>query len=327
MEDSHISIDTLARDYPGLFDSFQQRGLANALYGIYDGHVGKRASAFVSDTLHDRICRDPAFPDGSLLSLLAPGSADNVASGQENQEAKAAKEERPGPDGEAVCVEAATTTTSIEQVTESICRAMEAGFLQTDREFIEDALKAENKWKDGSTAVVVLLLDSHIFVANVGDSEALLGKRTYNKSAGAWEESFEVLTEIHKPTVPAERARIEKEGGFIVGGRVGGLSVSRSFGDRNMKLPIEEDGFWHGVLVDPHPHVMHRQLSSTDSFLLLGCDGVWENWSHQESVEFVFEKLDEGLNVDELTEAITRRAHTKGSQDNISATLLLFRWA
>jgi hypothetical protein len=35
MEDSHISIDTLARDYPGLFDSFQQRGLANALYGMY----------------------------------------------------------------------------------------------------------------------------------------------------------------------------------------------------------------------------------------------------------------------------------------------------
>lgn len=87
-----------------------------------------------------------------------------------------------------------------------------------------------------------------------------------------------------------------------------------------MKLPIEEDGFWHGVLVDPHPHVMHRKLVPTsyappalsrpspslsfltlavvrvlcctttqipipkpnrDCFLLLGCDGVWENWSHQ----------------------------------------------
>jgi hypothetical protein len=44
-------------------------------------------------------------------------------------------------------------------------------------------------------------------------------------------------------------------------------------------------------------------------------------------VEFVFEKLDEGLNVDELTEAVTRQAHAKGSQDNISATILLFRWA
>jgi hypothetical protein len=84
-----------------------------------------------------------------------------------------------------------------------------------------------------------------------------------------------------------------------------------------MKLPIEEDGFWHGVLVDPHPHVMHRKLVPTsyappstlsargavgrwawwyhnsiwkprpnrDCFLLLGCDGVWENWSHQ--VRFV----------------------------------------
>jgi hypothetical protein len=145
--------------------------------------VGKRASAFVSDTLHDRICNDPAFPVGSLLSLLAPGSADNVASDQENQEAKAAKEERPGieptaqvsapclavahfwvcvgmrcdagtssgPDGEAVCVEAATTTTSIEQVTESICRAMEAGFLQTDREFIEVWLSLDGGLVCGGT--------------------------------------------------------------------------------------------------------------------------------------------------------------------------------
>jgi hypothetical protein len=94
----------------------------------------------------------------------------------------------------------------------------------------------------------------------------MCSKREYNRSTGAWEESFEVLSEIHKPTVPAppcvsvcracrvvcavpwlgwlsggrvvvrqvpaERARIEKEGGFIIGGRVGGLSISRSFGDR-----------------------------------------------------------------------------------------------
>lgn len=44
-------------------------------------------------------------------------------------------------------------------------------------------------------------------------------------------------------------------------------------------------------------------------------------------MEFVFEKLEEGLNVDQITEALTRRAHAKGSQDNISATILLFRWA
>lgn len=139
---------------------------------------------------------------------------------------------------------------------------------------------------------------------------------------------------------------------------------------QNMKLPIEEDGFWHGVLVDPHPYITHRRLtpryrlsplgwlafqlilSSRDCFLLLGCDGVWENWSHQvrtrlsfmlttgyvgvhiadvsppfkECVDFIFEKLDDGVSVDELTEAITRRALEKGSLDNISATLILFKW-
>lgn len=331
MEDSHISIDDLARYYPDLFAPFQRRGLPNALYGIYDGHVGKRASAFVSDTLHDRICRDPAFPAAALLPLLLPAEVEEEKKEEKGPDEEMEKEKDDGKEEAkegSGCGGAAATATTVEQVTDGICRAMEAGFLQTDREFIEDAVREENRWKDGSTAVVALLLDAHLFLANLGDSEALLGKREYNRSAGAWEESFEVLSEIHKPTVPAERARIEKEGGFIIGGRVGGLSISRSFGDRNMKLPIEEDGFWHGVLVDPHPHVMHRKLVPTsDCFLLLGCDGVWENWSHQESVEFVFEKLDEGLNVDELTEAVTRQAHAKGSQDNISATILLFRWA
>jgi len=285
MEDSHISIDDLAQHYPDIFSPYAQRGLANAFYGIYDGHAGQKASAFVSYTLHHRICQHAAFLAGPLV---------------ENEMQR--------------------------EAIDSVCKALEEGFLQTDTEFINDALKAENKWKDGTTAVVALLLHSHLFIANVGDSEALLGKLKYNEISGTWEETFQVLTEMHKPTIPSERARIEEQGGFIVGGRVGGLSVSRAFGDRNMKLPVEEDGFWHGVLVDSHPYIMHQHLSSKDCFLLLGCDGIWENWSHQESVEFVFEKLNEGLGVSELAEAITKQALDKGSQDNISATIVLFRW-
>ena len=40
----------------------------------------------------------------------------------------------------------------------------------------------------------------------------------------------------------------------------------------------------------------------------------------------MFDKLEEGLRVGQLTEAITKEALKKGSQDNISATLILFRW-
>jgi hypothetical protein len=131
--------------------------------GRYDGHVGKRASAFVSDTLHDRICRDPAFPAATLLPLLLPAEAEEEKIEEKKEENKPDEEkekekeeeqqkekddskeekkekeeekERSGCDGAAT----AATATTVEQVTDGICRAMEAGFLQTDREFIEVAL-------------------------------------------------------------------------------------------------------------------------------------------------------------------------------------------
>jgi hypothetical protein len=36
----------------------------------------------------------------------------------------------------------------------------------------QDAVREENRWKDGTTAVVALLLDAHLFLANLGDSES-----------------------------------------------------------------------------------------------------------------------------------------------------------
>jgi hypothetical protein len=102
--------------------------------------VGKRASAFVSDTLHDRICRDPAFPAATLLPLLLPAEVEEEKKEEKGPDEEMEKEKDDGKEEEkegSGCGGAAATATTVEQVTDGICRAMEAGFLQTDREFIE----------------------------------------------------------------------------------------------------------------------------------------------------------------------------------------------
>eukprot|EP01090_Pellita_catalonica_P010366 TRINITY_DN2180_c0_g1_i3.p1 TRINITY_DN2180_c0_g1~~TRINITY_DN2180_c0_g1_i3.p1 ORF type:complete len:266 (-),score=47.85 TRINITY_DN2180_c0_g1_i3:332-1129(-) len=113
-----------------------------------------------------------------------------------------------------------------------VMRAIADSHVKTDNEFV-----AENKGKnDGSTSVVALILETKLYIANLGDSEAILCK-----SGDALD--FEVLTKIHKPTDPDERKRIEDANGVVFNGRLSGvIAVSRSFGDVDLKVPFDEGG-------------------------------------------------------------------------------------
>lgn len=75
----------------------------------------------------------------------------------------------------------------------------------------------------GTTAVMALLRGGrHLFVANVGDSRAVLSRRGTALD----------LSNDHKPEDPVELARITGAGGRVTpDGRVnGGLNLSRAFG-------------------------------------------------------------------------------------------------
>jgi serine/threonine protein phosphatase PrpC len=61
--------------------------------------------------------------------------------------------------------------------------------------------------RSGSCAVVLLVTKEAFYIANVGDSRALLSKK-----GGKIVES---ITTDHKPCEPSERARIEKGGGRV----------------------------------------------------------------------------------------------------------------
>lgn len=74
----------------------------------------------------------------------------------------------------------------------------------------------------GSTAVVALLVDKQLYVANAGDSRCVVGR-----DGQAIEMSFD-----HKPEDEPEKKRIEGAGGIVsCDGRVNnGLNLSRAIG-------------------------------------------------------------------------------------------------
>ena len=171
--------------------------------GVYDGHGGVEASAFLHQRLHMEVSLSLARAAPRLLEALAEARGGGGAkwSGES------------GGDGAMMPHDAV--------VKEAMCEA----FLACDADFIA------NHGSAGSTATTVLMLGQRAYCCNVGDSRTVLSR------AGR----AIALSSDHKPTREDEAARIKAAGGFIINKRVmGELAVSRAFGDSDFKKGIRE---------------------------------------------------------------------------------------
>jgi integrin-linked kinase-associated serine/threonine phosphatase 2C len=194
--------------------------------------------------------------------------------------------------------------------------ALEEGFLQADGLIIEAS--AKGGWKNGTTAVVCITMPPHtLYIANVGDSEAVLGKR---KDGGY---RPVCLTVKHKPTEKEEKDRIRNAGGHVVFGRLfGDLAVSRSLGDPDYKLPLSDTNF-----VSSEPHVQRVDLSyEEDDFLILACDGLWDVVSYQLAVDLVGQCRDSNGSALQCSKLLGKTALDKGSKDNVTVVVVFFNW-
>ena len=77
--------------------------------------------------------------------------------------------------------------------------------------YLRAALSAQPRWFDGTTAVVVLVVDGILTIGWCGDSRAVLGRKA--KGSKQWT-AFE-LSHDHKPTNPREHKRILQLGGMV----------------------------------------------------------------------------------------------------------------
>ncbi|CAM9572007.1 unnamed protein product [Discosporangium mesarthrocarpum] len=150
----------------------------------------------------------------------------------------------------------------------------------------------------GTTCVVAVVRNNKVTVANLGDSKCVLARVVNGQLCAV------PLSNDHKPDRPDERQRILAVGGqvgsrhLVVGsspsgpiripmgpsrvwyrcrGETMGLAMSRSLGD----------DVAHQAGVSSEPEVMEHTLDSSDQFLILATDGVWDVIDVGQAVQIV----------------------------------------
>lgn len=157
--------------------------------------------------------------------------------------------------------------------------ALNAACVSTNQRLSTSAVDV---YVSGSTAIIAFLRGPRVYVANVGDSRAVLARTAADGALRALD-----LSNDQKPDRPDEQARIVAAGGRVFEWGVPrvwlkdvdmpGLAMARSFGD----LAAESVG------VFAEPELSQVTLKPTDKALLLASDGVWEFISSQEAVDIV----------------------------------------
>ncbi|XP_032713531.1 integrin-linked kinase-associated serine/threonine phosphatase 2C isoform X2 [Lontra canadensis] len=164
-------------------------------------------------------------------------------------------------------------------VEKTVKRCLLDTFKHTDEEFLKQASSQKPAWKDGSTATCVLAVDNILYIANLGDSRAILCR--FNEESQ--KHAALSLSKEHNPTQYEERMRIQKAGGNVRDGRVlGVLEVSRSIGD----------GQYKRCGVTSVPDIRRCQLTPNDRFILLACDGLFKVFTPEEAVNFILSCLE-----------------------------------
>ena len=203
---------------------------------------------------------------------------------------------------------------SNENFPEDIPKAIKLGILNAEQDFLNNFALSENKEeiidKSGSCAIILLIVDTNAYIANVGDSRALLSMNNGNK--------YLEVTKDHKPNSPNEIIRIKKNGGNIyqsqtlinntdnmdLNGKIligpyrvlpGRLSVSRTIGDAEAKL-VKFGGNPNVITCEPEIFYYNLKEENID-FFILGCDGIYDQMSNKEVLDCAWMVLNEKDNI------------------------------
>ncbi|KAG5526018.1 hypothetical protein RHGRI_032341 [Rhododendron griersonianum] len=179
--------------------------------------------------------------------------------------------------------------------------------------------------RGGSTAVTAILMNGrNLWVANVGDSRAVLSKRG---------QAIQMSVD-HEPNT--ERNSIENKGGFVSNmpeikvkvlhsyleyetenkklsgdvARVNGqLAVSRAFGDKNLKSHLRSD-----------PDITSADVDGDTDLLIIASDGVWKVMANQEAVDIAKKIKDP----QKAAKQIVVESLNRESKDDISCIVVRF---
>eukprot|EP01125_Pyxidicula_operculata_P012037 TRINITY_DN3943_c3_g1_i1.p1 TRINITY_DN3943_c3_g1~~TRINITY_DN3943_c3_g1_i1.p1 ORF type:complete len:673 (-),score=135.87 TRINITY_DN3943_c3_g1_i1:54-2072(-) len=223
-------------------------------------------------------------------------------------------------------------------------KALSDTFFTINQQLIDESNTTNPSLKHcGCTAVVTMIIGNYLFVGNVGDARAVMfvgdnykfsaqdlnsndvknddfssRKITMKMEYGGNSQKFDCeankvvrLSYDHKPD--DEDERIRNAGGYVIKSRVDGvLGVARSIGD---------------ITVPPItclPYVATYAIPQVDDvFILMCCDGVWDELSDIEACSLARNMLkSKNNNLYQICNVIRDSAFFLGSEDNISVMLI-----
>ena len=245
------------------------------LFAVFDGHGGREASVVVKNN-YERILKDSEhFASADYDKALY----DSFFKTDEFLGSSVGKEQM-----KQVALENPESKSPLMKLLTG------AEDSKNPEERSEESFMLDSK---GCTANVVLIKGNDVYCANAGDSRCVLGSE--GKAVN--------LSEDHKPDNEIERNRIINAGSEIVEGRVdGNLNLSRSLGDLRHKqkpgLKPEEQP------ITCAPDIKKITIKPTDDFIVMACDGIWEQKSSQEIVDFIYDRIKKSTKLSKIIEEL-----------------------
>ncbi len=158
----------------------------------------------------------------------------------------------------------------------------------------------------GTTACIAMYFNDHLWIANVGDSRAVLCQNGHATT----------LSQDADPKIGRFENGVKKRGGVVIGNRVQGqLATARAVGDYEIKGVNSRP-----KIVDLDSIQLKEIIKKGGNpSLVIACDGLWDVAS-SDQVADTMQNL-KGSPADKA-EFLIQNAYASGSNDNISAVVI-----
>ncbi len=274
-----------------------------SFFSIFDGHNGKKCAEFLKDNLHNFIINDDNFPNDVPKAILnAFQKAENeflvnyCLKKDNNKEINNnnKNENDNNKDVNNNNQDINNDNKDINNNNENKTINNDNNDINNENKKIKINIKNLNSEKSGSCALILITINSKIYIANLGDSRIIMSSKNKKKLVQ--------ISKDHKPNEINEKKRITLNGGKIYQSKIpiqndkkenkillgpyrinpGGLSVSRTIGDYESKC-------LNNNIIISIPEIYSFDLEKDNiDFFLLGCDGIFDLLSNNDIFKSIF---------------------------------------
>lgn len=274
-----------------------------AYFGVYDGHCGVHAAAFLQSKLHQSIYSHPMFFNDMKSAIFESC----LAMDDEYLECCKINNNYDGTTAlGAFIVDNELTVFNVGDCQAVLCQQGEAILMNT---------KHNPNRPDESERIIA----AKGWITE--ERELYYGRLR--------------IMDLNDPDVVSKAGDISWTSIFRV---CGDISVSRSIGDPDykgfkkgekvkafFKWPDDHDETFDANLLIPDPEFMMRELDSNTEFLILATDGIWDVLTPEDAIFKIKSAFVSGKSPDKASEELCELALKLGSVDNVTAVIVKFQ--